>query len=221
MPLDPWPDRIRTRSHEGGAIACGMPALEGAIERVWLDDGGSARVDVIGGGSPEGICGSGLVDLCSELRRTERMNAQGRFDDAERFVVDEGNGVFLAERDVNEIAQAKGANVAGMRIVLDVHGGRLADIDRLYLAGGFARHLDLDAARRIGLVPDLPDEKIVRVGNASIEGASRVLCSASARDELESLVKGIEHVELEVHPDFFDYFVDGCQFVPVEDRSST
>ena len=66
---------------EGGAIACGMPALEGAIEAVRIEPDGTFEIGVIGGGRPEGICGSGLVDALSELLRTGRMNEYGRFED--------------------------------------------------------------------------------------------------------------------------------------------
>ncbi|MCH2584153.1 MAG: ATP-binding protein, partial [Planctomycetes bacterium] len=86
---------------------------------------------------------------------------------------------------------------------------------RFYLAGGFASHLDLDSARRIGLIPDLPDEKITRIGNAAIEGATLALLSTRRRLELEETVSRIEHIELETDPDFFDHFVEGCQFKPI------
>lgn len=200
---------------EGGGVVCGMPALDGAIERIALNGSGTPKTSVIGGVAPEGICGSGLVDLMSELLRTERMNAQGRFaDDGGAFEVAEG--IVFTERDMNELAQAKGANVAGVQIVTDVYGIEFDDIDRFYLAGGFASYLDLDAARRIGLIPDIPDDKIVRVGNAAIEGAARALLAPSLRSELDELVTTIEHIELETHPDFFDFFVEGCQFERVK-----
>jgi uncharacterized 2Fe-2S/4Fe-4S cluster protein (DUF4445 family) len=202
---------------EGGGVRCGVPGLEGAIERIRLLAGGKVRHRVIGDGAPVGICGSGLVDLLSELLRTGRMNAQGRFTDDDEggsFTVDAEHGIEFTERDVNELAQAKGANAAGLRIVADRFGVDLADVDRFYLAGGFGRHLDAAAARRIGLVPDLPAERIVQVGNASLAGASRVLRSTSARRRIEGLARTVEHVALESHPAFFDFFVDGCQFVP-------
>jgi uncharacterized 2Fe-2S/4Fe-4S cluster protein (DUF4445 family) len=193
-----------------------MPGLDGAIERLRITEDGRWSIQVIGDALAQGICGSGLVDLLSELLRTGRMNAQGRFAEGiERFVVDPSNGIFLTEADVNELAQAKGANVAGLRIALEVFGLSIEDVDRFYLAGGFARHLDLDAGRRIGLLPPLPDERLIRVGNAALEGASRVLLSESRRRELEALALRVEHVELETHETFFDYFVDGCQFVPI------
>ncbi len=200
---------------EGGAIACGMPALDGAVEDVALGDDGTFRLSVIGGGVPEGICGSGLVSLMSELLRTGRMNEMGRFEqDGDRIALDAG--IFFLESDVNELAQAKGANVAGLHVVFSNYGIDFDDIDVFYLAGGFGRNLGVGASKRIGLIPDIPESRIVQVGNAAIEGASMALLSHSKREEMEALVRRVEHCRLETHPRFFDFFVEGCQFKPVE-----
>jgi uncharacterized 2Fe-2S/4Fe-4S cluster protein (DUF4445 family) len=201
---------------EGGAITCGMPGLDGAIEDVAFEDDGTVRLGVIGGGAPAGICGSGLVDLLSELLRTGRMNALGRFDDGiERITLDEQRGIHFFESDVNELAQAKGANIAGLQVVFNQYGIHFDEIETFYLAGGFGRHLKRAASKRIGLIPNFADDKIVQVGNAALEGATIALVSRSKRDEIENLVKRIEHCRLETHPGFFDFFVDGCQFRPV------
>jgi uncharacterized 2Fe-2S/4Fe-4S cluster protein (DUF4445 family) len=206
---------------EGGAISCGMPALDGAIEEVSIADDGAFRLRVIGDVPPEGICGSGLVDLLSELLRTGRMNDMGRFeDDIRRVTLFRGKAqdeeVFLLESDVNELAQAKGANVAGLHVVFSSYGIEFDDIDVFYLAGGFGRHVNVEASKRIGLVPSLASAKIVQAGNVAIEGATIALLSKSKRKELEELVKKVEHCRLETHPNFFDFFVEGCQFKPVE-----
>lgn len=202
---------------EGGAIAFGMPALEGAIEDVALDDDGRFQLGVIGGGTAQGICGSGLVDLMSELLGTGRMNSMGRFEDeGHGITVDAANGIVFLESDVNELAQAKGANVAGLQVVCSAYGIEFDEIEVFYLAGGFGRHLKVDASRRIGLIPNLPDSRIVQVGNAAIEGACIALLSRTRRRELEELVTRVEHCRLETHPSFFDYFVEGCQFKVVE-----
>jgi len=203
---------------EGGAISCGMPALDGAIEDVAIDGDGRFKLGVIDGAAPQGVCGSGLVDLLSELLRTGRMNEMGRFDDAEehRVTLDAAHEIYFSESDVNELAQAKGANVAGLRVITGNFGIGFEELDTFYLAGGFGRHLKIDASRRIGLIPNLPDERIVQVGNAAIEGACIALLSKSKRAELEELVKRVEHCRLETHPRFFDFFVEGCQFKPVE-----
>ena len=105
-------------------------------------------------------------------------------------------------------------------MVASNYGIGFDDLDVFYLAGGFGRHLKIDASRRIGLIPNLPDEKIVQVGNAAIEGACIALLSKSKRAELEARVKRVEHCRLETHPRFFDFFVEGCQFKPVESERS-
>jgi uncharacterized 2Fe-2S/4Fe-4S cluster protein (DUF4445 family) len=201
---------------EGGAIACGMAGLDGAIESVSIDANGDFHLGVIGDVRPVGICGSGLIELLGELVRTGRMNEMGRFDDdRHQITLDSENNIFLLERDVNELAQAKGANMAGLHAVFSQYGINFDDIDVFYLAGGFGRHVNIDAARRIGLIPDLPDSKIVKIGNAAIEGASIALLSKTRRQELEQLVRRVEHLRLETHPNFFEFFVEGCQFKPV------
>lgn len=208
---------------EGGAIACGMPALQGAIDEVGIGDDGNFSLHVIGDGTPEGICGSGLVDLLSELLRTGRMNELGRFEDDIRRVTlyrseqaNQNGDVYLLERDVNELAQAKGANAAGLKIVFSNYGIDFDDIEIFYLAGGFGRNLNVESSRRIGLVPNLTPSKIVQAGNIAIEGATIALLSQAKRQELENLVKRVQHCRLETHPDFFDFFVEGCQFKPLE-----
>ena len=202
---------------EGGAISCGMPALDGAIEDVRIDSDGIFHLSVIGGIAPEGICGSGLVALMSELLRTGRMNERGRFeDDLHRIALDREHDIFFLESDVNELAQAKGANIAGLQVVFGNYGIEFDEAAVFYLAGGFGRHMNAAAAARIGLIPSIPEGRIVQIGNAAIEGATIALLSQSKRRELEQLVRRVEHCRLETHPQFFDFFVDGCQFKPLE-----
>jgi uncharacterized 2Fe-2S/4Fe-4S cluster protein (DUF4445 family) len=204
---------------EGGAIACGMPALDGAIESFAIGGEGQFLLGVIGDVAPQGICGSGLVDVMSELLRTGAMNERGRFeDDVHRINLyrNQTRDVFLLESDVNELAQAKGANVAGLHVVFSSYGIDFDELDVFYLAGGFGRNLNVESSRRIGLIPSLPPSRIVQAGNIAIEGATIALLSKTKRQELEELVKKVEHCRLETHPAFFDFFVEGCQFKPVE-----
>jgi len=204
---------------EGGKISCGMPGLLGAIEKIAINPDGSMRVQVIGDRPPEGICGSGLIDLLSELLRTGRMNTLGRFEHGEEKItldVKSDQPIYLTESDVNELAQAKGANVAGLHVVFDEYGIRFGDVEVFYLAGGFGRHLNPQSSKRIGLIPNIDESKILQLGNASIEGACIALLSRTKRAELETLVKRVTHCRLETHPDFFNYFVEGCQFNPVD-----
>ena len=123
--------------------------------------------------------------------------------------------LYFTESDANELAQAKGANASGLQVVFQQYGVDFSAVDAFYLAGGFGQHLKIDAARRIGLIPDLPDAKFVSAGNMAIEGATMALLSQTKRQELEALVKRVEHCRLETHPDFFDFFVEGCQFKPL------
>lgn len=204
---------------EGGKISCGMPGLPGAIEKIEIAADGSMRAGVIGGGRAEGVCGSGLVDLLGELLRTERMNSLGRFEDGQerlRLEVESEEPICFGESDINELAQAKGANVAGLHVIFHNYGIPFQEMDVFYLAGGFGRHLNVESAKRIGLIPNIDSERIVQIGNASIEGACLALLSCAKREELETLVKRVTHCRLETHPDFFDFFVEGCQFNPVE-----
>jgi uncharacterized 2Fe-2S/4Fe-4S cluster protein (DUF4445 family) len=203
---------------EGGRVSCGMPGLPGAIERVTVRQDGSTDIQVIGDGPADGICGSGLVDLLSELLRTGQMNALGRFESGQDRILISSQGeneIYLSESDVNELAQAKGANVAGLRVAFNEYGIGFDDLDVFYLAGGFGRHLGVESSKRIGLIPDISDSKIRQVGNAAIEGACIALLSRTKRAELERLVKSVVHCRLETDPNFFDYFVEGCQFKPL------
>jgi uncharacterized 2Fe-2S/4Fe-4S cluster protein (DUF4445 family) len=100
-------------------------------------------------------------------------------------------------------------------VIFDQYGVHFDDLDVFYLAGGFGRHLNVSSAKRIGLIPQLEEGKILQVGNAAIEGASMALLSRAKRNELEDMVKRVVHCRLETHPDFFNYFVEGCQFNPV------
>jgi uncharacterized 2Fe-2S/4Fe-4S cluster protein (DUF4445 family) len=204
---------------EGGAIACGMPGLLGAIEKIKIRNDGSVQTAVIGDVPAEGICGSGLVDLLGELLRTNRINHLGRFEDGGHqfdLRAQGGSPIYFTESDINELAQAKGANVAGLRVIFHDFGISFDDLDVFYLAGGFGRHLNIESSKRIGLIPNIAHEKIVQVGNAAIEGACIALLSRTKRDELENLVKKVKHCRLESHENFFNFFVEGCQFNPVD-----
>ena len=204
---------------EGGLVTYGMRAYEGAIESIRLaPDGTPAEYAVIGGQPPAGLCGSGLIDLLAEVRRHGIMTERGVFSaDRRRFQMDliPERGITFSKQDVGNLAQAKAANYSGQLIVMRAAGVQPADVERLFLAGGFASYINPRSAAEIGLIPPIPPERITRVGNASIDGARRVLLSASRRAALEERVKEVTHIELETSPDFFDVFVEGCQLKPM------
>ena len=94
-------------------------------------------------------------------------------------------------------------------------GAPISKISKLYLAGGFANYINSSNARDIGFIANFPLKKIEKVGNASLEGAMLMLKSIKMRMEIEKLVLGIDHLELETVPDFFEVFVEGCMFNPM------
>lgn len=200
---------------EGGLVRFGMPGADGAIESVRLDGDGFA-FETIGHEDPAGICGSGLVDILAELRRADWMNTEGRFRDGlDEYTVAPAQGITFSRSDASLLAQAKAANACGQRILLRRLGVTADQVDRVYLAGGFANAVNVVNAIEIGLLAPVPVERVERVGNAALHGAAALLLSATRRDALEALVARIEHVELEVETDFFDLFVDGCRFMPL------
>ncbi len=200
---------------EGGEVTYGMPGYDGAVEKFKFN-GDKAEVGVIGDVQPSGICGSGLIDLLAELRRTDRMTELGQLEaGTNAFTFHEGNRLTLSRSDISALAQAKAANYCGQSIVLRQFGLQLDEYEALYLAGGFANYVNESNARDIGFIAGVPLDKIKKVGNASLEGATIMLLSGPKRREMEEFVQSIEHVELETTPDFFELFVEGCQFKPL------
>lgn len=201
---------------EGRGIKYGMPGYEGAIESIrWQN--GRISYETIGNSTPRGVCGSGLIDLLAELRRHNQMTTKGVFADRKQYemmVVPEQN-ITLSREDISNLAQAKAANYCGQFIVMRKFGINPRDINLLYLAGGFANYVDSRNAIEIGFLAPVHDDRIVKVGNAAVQGAREVLLSRKKRASIEQLVKRIEHVELETTPDFFEVFVEGCQFKPM------
>jgi uncharacterized 2Fe-2S/4Fe-4S cluster protein (DUF4445 family) len=200
---------------EGGLIKYGMTAGDGAIEGLRLKDG-AWDYRTIGDVSPKGICGSGLIDLLAELRRHGLMTPKGVFaQKARHFTIVPEFGITFSLEDMSHLAQAKAANYCGQALTLRAFGVTPGQISRLFLAGAFANYVDLRNAIEIGFLAPVPEDRVVKVGNASLAGARRMLVSRRKRRAIENLVKRIEHVELETTPDFFDVFVEGCQFKPM------
>jgi len=200
---------------EGGMLRFGMAGAEGAIEAVHVADD-SFLYQVIGGHEPEGICGSGLVDILAELRRVEWMSPEGRFVDGRTdFTIAPVRGITFSRADASQLAQAKASNASGQRILLRSLGLDARDVDHVYLAGGFANAIDVENAIDIGFLAQVRPERVERVGNAALRGASVLLLSRARREALTAMVGRIEHKELETEPDFFELFVDGCMFHPI------
>ena len=201
---------------EGGGIEYGMPAYPGAIESVKWNDG-QFDYETIDGETPEGLCGSGLISLLAELRRNNQMSPKGVFADRKQRVMSllPEHGITFSRDDASNLAQAKAANYCGQYIVLRHFGCVPTDITKLFLAGGFANYVNLQDAIEIGFLAPVPEANIVKIGNAAIAGATAVLLSDQKRADIEAFVNNIEHIELETTPDFFEVFVEGCQFKPM------
>lgn len=201
---------------EGGGIQYGMPAYPGAIEAVkWFD--GEIEYETIDGKEPQGLCGSGLISLLAELLRNDQMSPKGVFADRKQRILEllPEHGITFSREDASNLAQAKAANYCGQYIVLRHFGCSPQDISKLYLAGGFANYVNIQNAIDIGFLAPVLEDRIVKIGNAAVGGAREVLLSREKRTEIEDFVKNIEHIELETTPDFFEVFVEGCQFKPM------
>jgi uncharacterized 2Fe-2S/4Fe-4S cluster protein (DUF4445 family) len=199
---------------EGSGIACGTGSVEGAIQRVELGGDGGVAFETIGNGPPVGICGSGLIDTLAELLGHGIIDRTGKFAGGrERFTLAEGERrVYLDGRDLDNLKLAKAAVAAGARVLLDRAGIEAGSLSRLFLAGAFGTYIDVAHAKRIGMLPGVPPERVVKVGNASVEGAAMVLLSRESRREAEELAPRITHVSLEQDPAFQDLFVEELEF---------
>ncbi|MFY9914710.1 MAG: ASKHA domain-containing protein [Nocardioidaceae bacterium] len=225
---------------EGGAIRCGMRAADGAIEVIKIGDDWSVTCQVIGDVTPQGLCGSGLVDAVAELVRVGLLDSSGRFltdeQTAERLPglkdrLGEINGervfalawhedgkreladsVYLSQRDVRELQFAKAAISTGWTLMLEELGVDQSDVQQVLLAGSFGSYLSPASAVRIGLVPKLPVLRIVSAGNVAGEGAKMTLLSMQERKGATALLEEVTYVELSDRPDFNDRFVDQLAF---------
>ena len=203
---------------EGAHIKAGMRAAAGAIERVWLNGGTGAKVQVIQNAPAIGICGSGIIDAIAELRRVGALNDKGRFQadfpgvqkskfgleyilvPAEQTGI--GEDISITQHDVDEIMFAKGAILAGITVLLEVGGITMQELDEVVLAGAFGTFLNLDTSTALGLLPRIPLERYRQVGNAAGDGARQMLVSQTARKQAVDLGERIDYVELTVYPGF-------------------
>lgn len=212
---------------EGAHIRAGMRAAAGGIERVWLEDG-IPVVQTIGKIPPVGICGSGIIDVIAEFRRTEIINWRGRFqaenprvhkgrDGLEYLLVPAvesgtGESISVTQNDVNEIQLAKGAIRAGITALLETSGIQAEDLDEIVLAGAFGTYLNLETAIAINMLPDIPRERYRQVGNAAGAGAKQMLFSHRKRAQAIAIAHDIDYVELTIYPDFRSIYAKSMLF---------
>jgi uncharacterized 2Fe-2S/4Fe-4S cluster protein (DUF4445 family) len=153
---------------EGANIVCGMTASSGAIDHVWLAEG-KIQVSTIGNTPPIGICGSGLMDAVAVLLELGILNARGRIlskkEQEGQRIIYLTDSVFLTQEDIRQVQLAKGSIRAGIELMANEMGIRVADISCCLLAGAFGTYLKPESACRIGLLPPELAGRIHSVGN--------------------------------------------------------
>lgn len=217
---------------EGAGLLHGARAEEGIIEQIVCRPDDFIDVKVIGDAPPRGLCGSAVIDFMATALETGLLNRMGRFDlhrlrAADRLVqldccgmtvnacvivpketsaLDEA--VMITEYDVSQILKAKGAVYAGIRTLLDRAGYGVSDLRRLVLAGGFAAHLRIENAITVGLLPEMPIEKIDVIGNGSLAGAYAALSSPAVFDEFAEISRRPNAMHLNEAEQFNDRYID-------------
>lgn len=223
---------------EGAGITHGSRAQDGAIERI-LCNQDDIDMDVIGQTAPASLCGSGLIDAVAVLLDTEIIDATGRFTEPvelaammlpekirQRVITYQNtpafllagslkaeNAVVLTQKDVRQIQLAKAAIQAGILLLLEKAAIQPAQIQQVFLAGAFGNYIQKENAVRIGLLPNIPAEKIHFVGNAAGSGAQLMLTNRPSRKTAEQLARSIEYLEIAHQKQFQEVFSD-CLLFP-------
>ncbi len=220
---------------EGGGTRCGMRATKGAIEKIEIREDGQLHYRTIAEGRPRGICGSGLIDCIHEFVRNGIIGADGKFNlgrrDERLSVVDgipvytlagpaeseSGDPVVVTEPDIANLIKSKGAVFAAIKCLTDYIGLGFDQIERFHVAGGFGNFLDIPKAVAIGLLPDIPRERIRFIGNSSLTGARLALLSEEAFEKCVTVSRSMTNIELTSYPPFMDEYV-AALFLPHTNR---
>ena len=212
--------------------------MDGAIESITIDmDTLEPHYNVIGdeGQKPVGICGSGIIDIISELFKTGAISPLGKFaKENDRIRYDEdgmgeyviafadesgsGKDVTLNEVDIDNFIRAKGAIFSGIRTLLMSLDFDVEMIDKLVVAGGIGSGINMENAINIGMFPKIPLEKYEYIGNSSLSGAYSALFSNAAEQKVYEIGQSMTYIELSTTPGYMDEFVAAC-FLPHTDAS--
>ena len=218
---------------EGGDISCGMRATDGAIEACEIDkETMEPKLTIVGdpGQKPVGICGSGIIDIISELFRCSIINARGLFDregervkrDAHgmgRYVLataeesETGREVAINEVDIDNFIRAKGAIFSAIETLLNSVDMTPECIDKVYVAGGIGSGINMRNSVNIGMLPDVELEKYHYIGNSSLTGSYAMVMSDAATAKCMELGANMTYLELSTYPGYMDSFVAAC-FLP-------
>ena len=213
---------------EGARIRYGMSAIPGAIAHVSLN-GEGLKLEVIGNGTPKGICGSGLIDLVAELLRVGLINEKGNLliqskspyaeriilgerDQPQFLVSDKSKPIYLTQQDVRELQLAKGAICSGVEVMLREWGVAPDRVDTVHLAGAFGNYVRRENVLRIGMLPPFPLEKLKPVGNAAGQGAKLCLLNCGKWTEAQELARRVQYLELSYRGEFDQVFIESLHF---------
>jgi uncharacterized 2Fe-2S/4Fe-4S cluster protein (DUF4445 family) len=190
---------------EGACIRMGMRAAAGAISQVSIQEG-ALICHVIGNTAPRGICGSGLVDAVAAGLESGVILPNGRLQNNGSKEYSVSPPVILTQSDIRELQLAKAALASGLRILLDIAGKTIADVEHLYLAGAFGNYIYIPSACRLGML-EVPSQKVTAAGNTALRGAKMALLAPGIDKKVS-----VTHVSLESLPSFQDTFVDCIGF---------
>ncbi len=194
---------------EGMSLSCGMLAVPGAVHRATWKDGYVLRP--IGDIPAQGLCGTGLVDVVALGLKNGLLGPDGKILGSGRKIV-LTESLSLSQQDVREIQLAVAAVKAGVRMILREYGVPLGRLKEILIAGAFGSSLDVENAKTVGLIPDVPAGIVTFVGNSSLAGARKLLLSAGDRAAAEGLAGRVEHVSLAARTAFQDEFVRAMKF---------
>lgn len=198
---------------EGAKITCGMRGTEGAIDKVWLENG-KLSWHVIGEGEPKGICGSGLLDATACLLRLGKLDETGRMEEQTVSFTEQ---VYLNQRDIRELQLAKAAICAGIRLLCSHRGIEVDEIDTLLIAGAFGNYMNPASACAIGLLPPELENRILSIGNAAGEGAKMAVLNQEEFMRSSRLSEETRFVELALERNFQDVYVEELLFPEEEE----
>lgn len=216
---------------EGGGLKFGMRGQKGGIEHVMIDPQTLVtKYRTIEDAKPRGICGSGAIDLLSEMYSTGLIDFCGNLqkgksarvrdgDDGPEYVVapggetESGRDITITQKDVKYIIDSKATVQGGIKALLKKIGISNGDVKNLYLAGAFGNYMDLEKSRTTGLLPEMPNAKNHQMGNGSLGGAYLALVSKTKRADVENLARKTTYFDLSADSDFIDAYMSSL-YVP-------
>jgi uncharacterized 2Fe-2S/4Fe-4S cluster protein (DUF4445 family) len=211
---------------EGGVASIGKKAEAGAIAKVKIDrSSGEMKIEVISGVEPSGICGSGLIDLVSEMFSAGIIDQSGKFTGSGKGVVERSGNkayliyksdkteLFLTEAEIKNFLLSKAAMFSFLYVFVRSVGLTFKDIKKVYIAGALGCGIDPGKAITIGMLPDMPRERFIPLGNASLMGAEMVLLNRDFLKDIDDVSKKITYREMNEDPELMS-LLQGAMFIP-------